>query len=106
GLGNRFNGDAYLTAVRHEVGTGQWTTQVQFGMEEAWFSRKVNANRSGGASGLLPAIQGLHIGVVTQLEGDPDGEERILVNLPLVDPDQDGVWARIATLDAGDSRGT
>ena len=58
------------------------------------------------ASGLLPAIRGLHIGKVTHLEGDPAGENRIQVKLPTISTTDDGIWARVATLDAGKERGT
>ncbi len=58
------------------------------------------------AGGLLPAVNGLQIGIVTALESDPDGEDRIKVRLPLVSAAEEGVWARLATLDAGDERGT
>ena len=104
GLGDRYNGDAYLTGVQHEIMDGNWLTTVQFGMDEAWFSEQINRG-SRGASGLLPPISGLQIGVVTQLEGDPDGEDRILVTMPMISPEEEGVWSRLATLDAGDSRG-
>jgi uncharacterized protein involved in type VI secretion and phage assembly len=55
---------------------------------------------------LLPAVNGLQIGIVTALENDPDGEDRIQVRLPLVSTTAEGIWARIATLDAGQERGT
>ena len=58
------------------------------------------------AGGLLPAVNGLQIGIVTALQDDPDGEDRIKVRLPLVSDSEEGVWARLATLDAGDERGT
>jgi uncharacterized protein involved in type VI secretion and phage assembly len=58
------------------------------------------------ASGLLPAVSGLQIGVVTVLENDPNGDDRIKVRLPLVSDSEEGSWARIATLDAGKQRGT
>jgi uncharacterized protein involved in type VI secretion and phage assembly len=48
----------------------------------------------------------LHIGVVTALESDPDGEGRIRVKVPSVDMDGEGIWARVSTLDAGGSRGS
>ena len=44
--------------------------------------------------------------MVTQLQEDPNGEERILVRLPLIDPAEQGIWARVASLDAGENRGT
>jgi len=43
--------------------------------------------------------------LVTQIENDPDGDDRILVRLPVVDAGEQGVWARIATVGAGDIRG-
>jgi uncharacterized protein involved in type VI secretion and phage assembly len=48
----------------------------------------------------------LQLGVVTQLADDPAGEHRIRVKIPLVGMDEQGVWARVATLDAGAQRGT
>jgi uncharacterized protein involved in type VI secretion and phage assembly len=49
-------------------------------------------------------VHGLQVGVVSDNE-DPQGEFRVRVRLPLVDPDSDGVWARVAAADAGDNRG-
>jgi uncharacterized protein involved in type VI secretion and phage assembly len=43
---------------------------------------------------------------VTQLENDPDGEDRILVKIPVINNDEDGIWCRVSTLDAGNKRGT
>ena len=57
-------------------------------------------------SGIIPSISGLHIGVVSQLESDPDGEDRILVQIPIINNEEEGIWARIATLDAGENRGS
>jgi uncharacterized protein involved in type VI secretion and phage assembly len=50
-------------------------------------------------------MQGLHIGIVTDIV-DPKGEGRVRIKLPLVNPDDAGIWARVATLDAGNNRGT
>ena len=49
-------------------------------------------------------VSGLQIGVVVSNE-DPDGEERVRVRMPLLSTDEDGTWARVASLDAGDERG-
>ena len=46
------------------------------------------------------------MGVVTALQNDPEGEDRIKVRLPRISDADEGTWARIATLDAGDGRGT
>ncbi|MCF7829379.1 MAG: type VI secretion system tip protein VgrG [Candidatus Marinimicrobia bacterium] len=104
GVGDRFNGNAYVTAVRHEFTTRNWETHVQIGLNPRWFSRTPDIIDTQ-AAGLVPAVQGLHIGVVTQLEDDPNGEDRVRVKMPLVDTAADGIWARVASLDAGEERG-
>lgn len=103
GVGDRFNGKVYISAVRHEITEGQWTIDAQFGINPAWFSETYAINDQP-ASGLFPAIHGLQIGIVTALE-DPDGENRIQVKCPMIDKDAEGIWARIASLDAGKERG-
>jgi len=105
GLGDRFNGTVFVSGVRHDIVGGEWHTQVQFGFSHDWISNKATAGGKP-AGNLIPSIPGLHIGVVTQLQDDPDGEHRILVKLPVVDPTAEGTWARIATLDAGENRGS
>lgn len=104
GVGARFNGNAYITGVRHEMNDNAWYTHLQFGKSPEWFYCE-NETMDKSASGLLPGINGLQIGVVKKLEGDPDGEDRIQVVLPLVDAAAKGVWARLASLDAGNERG-
>jgi Rhs element Vgr protein len=105
GVGNRFNGKVYVSAVRHQITEGNWTVDAQFGINPKWFSETVDVNDIP-AAGLMAAVNGLQIGVVTQLESDPEGEDRILVRLPIVDNSSEGIWARVATLDAGENRGS
>lgn len=102
GLGRRFNGKVLVTGVRHEFSLVQgWKTHVQFGGVDLAAPRPSAAPPAGG---LLPAVSGLQIGVVTSNE-DPDGEYRVRVRLPLLGLAGDGLWARVASLDAGDDRG-
>ena len=105
GIGERFEGKMYVSGVRHTLANGNWETDVQLGLSTELFAETYNL-RPLPAAGLLPAVSGLQIGVVTALENDPDGEDRIKVRLPLVSPAEEGIWARIATLDAGKERGT
>ena len=105
GIGERFEGKLYVSGVRHTVSGGNWETDVQFGLNPDLFAEKHNL-RPLPASGLLSGVSGLQIGIVTALENDPDGEERIKVRLPLVSASEEGIWARVATLDAGKNRGT
>ena len=104
GVGNRFNGKVYISAVRHEITEGQWTIDAQFGINPQWFTENFDVNDQP-AAGLFPAIHGLHIGIVTQLESDPDGEDRIQIRCPMIENDSVGIWARVASLDAGENRG-
>lgn len=100
GLGRRFNGKALVTGARHEYSLVQgWKTHVQFGGVAL---DPPLAGSSGNS--LLPKVSGLQVGVVTSNE-DPDGEHRVRVRLPLLGLSGDGLWARVASLDAGDDRG-
>jgi Rhs element Vgr protein len=105
GVGDRFNGNVYVSAVRHQIAEGNWTVDAQFGIDPNWFSETVEINDQP-AAGLLAAVQGLQIGIVTQLENDPDGENRILVRMPIISGSEQGIWARVSTLDAGSDRGS
>lgn len=105
GLGDRFNGPAYITGVRHTLAEGNWLIHAQFGLDPKWFSETFEINACP-AGGLLPSIKGMHIGIVTQLQDDPEGAERILVKLPIISNEEQGTWCRLATLDAGENRGS
>lgn len=106
GIGQRFTGKAYVSAIRQDVYNGSWYTQAQFGLSPECFAREHKDITDLPAGGLVPSIHGLQIGKVVQLQDDPQGENRILVRLPIIDNAARGVWARIATLDAGENRGS
>lgn len=105
GVGDRFNGNVFVSAVRHQLTEGNWTTDAQFGINPKWFTETADINDLP-AAGLTAAVNGLQIGIVTQLESDPEGEDRIQVRLPVVDNQGEGIWVRVATLDAGENRGS
>lgn len=102
GTGGRFNGNAYVSGVRHEIGRGDWITAIQLGLDPRRFYQRRPLAAAPPAAGEIPPVHGLHIGVVTALEGDPAGEERIGV---YVQTGRSEVWARIAAFDAGADRG-
>ncbi|MCB2182642.1 MAG: type VI secretion system tip protein VgrG [Desulfobulbaceae bacterium] len=102
GLGDRFNGNAFVSGIRHELYDGGWTSDIAIGLPENLFPDDMD---SCCRAELLPAISGLHIGKVLQLQDDPDGAERILVHIPMITPDGSGLWARWASVDAGNNRG-
>ncbi|MBL7828079.1 MAG: type VI secretion system tip protein VgrG [Saprospiraceae bacterium] len=101
----RFSGNAFVSAVRHDIAGGAWDTQVQFGLAPEWFATQPQVIDFEAAA-LLPGIRGLQIGKVVQLQNDPEGQDRILVRLPIIDPGAQGIWSRVASLDAGANRGS
>ena len=104
-LSDRFNGKVYITGVRQEFSRNNWTTDAEFGLPKEMHAERVAMNHLP-AAGLAAAVHGLQIGVVTALADDPGKEHRIRVKVPLAGMAEDGVWARVATLDAGKERGT
>jgi Rhs element Vgr protein len=104
GIGERFNGTALITGIRHRVQRGDWQTDLQLGLCPEGFCRQ-EAITECPAAGLLPAVSGLRIGVVAPFEDDPDQEYRARVVLPGVGESDTAVWARLAAPDAGQERG-
>ena len=104
GISDPYNGDVLVTGVRQSFDMVEgWKTHIQFGNTNDWLA-ETNTVSAPKAGALLPGINGLQIGVVVSNE-DPDGEHRVRVKMPMVDFAQDGTWARVASLDAGDQRG-
>jgi len=105
GLGNRINGMGWVSGVRHEINHGNWLTDIQFGLTPKLHIESFSDTLK--CSGeLLPGIHGLHTAIVTTLEADPESEARIRVRIPSISAEGDGIWARVATLDAGSDRGS
>jgi Rhs element Vgr protein len=102
GVGDRYNGNVFVTGVRQDFDLVQgWKTHIQFGNVDKWLSTEQTTSSP---PALVPGISGLQIGVVVSNE-DPDGEYRVRVKMPLVNNEEDGTWARVAAIDAGQERG-
>ncbi|WP_424099631.1 type VI secretion system tip protein VgrG [Moorena producens] len=104
GIGKRFNGQTLVTAIRHQVTTQGWQTDVQFGLSASWFYQQTNDIIDTPVAGLIPAIHGLQIGIVDKYEADPDKQFRVKVRIPSIETDGI-VWARLASVEAGNKRG-
>lgn len=103
-IGNRFNGKAFISGVRQDFNAvSGWKTQAQFGLSPNWFAVE-NDLTERKAGGIIPGAIGLHSAIVVDNE-DPEGEFKVKVKLPFIDPEDEGIWARIALPDAGNSRG-
>ena len=103
GVGDRFNGNVFVTGVLHHY-EGFWHTDIQFGWREEWFYKKEDVMDKP-ASGLLPGINGLQIGIVKDVDDKDGGQYRVKVHVPTISTGNVGIWARVATLDAGNNRG-
>ncbi len=98
-----------ITQETHTIENGCWKTAYSFGLEnDQSFTentpRKNNAQQV--QTGQTNTINGLQIGVVTQIEEDPNNEFRIKVKIPVLSEDGEGVWARLATLNASKDMGS
>lgn len=101
GLGDRFNGAAYISAVHHSVEEGNWLTSVEVGLDAEALSAQAPA-----ASGQLPPVHGVQAGIVKQIDKDPDGDFRVQVTLPLLQAAGGaGVWARFGSFYASNGVG-
>lgn len=104
GVGDHFNGNAFISAVQHKLQDGDWMTEAEFGMSPEWFAERRDLV-SPPAAGLLPGVEGLQIGVVKKLDEDPDGEYKIQVSVPVMQAETDGVWARLGKFYASEEVG-
>ncbi|NDV82960.1 type VI secretion system tip protein VgrG [Bacteroides sp. 51] len=104
GLGTRFNGKAYAGSVTHTMKEGVWVTEVGMGISPMHITQQPDVVAPA-ASGFLPGIEGLHIGVVSKLTEDPDSLGRIQVKIPLLNISKDTVWARLIQFTASNKTG-
>lgn len=105
GLGARFNGDTFIGAVTHRIADGLWTTEVEMGISPTNITQQTDVVAPS-ASGLYPGIEGLHVGIVAALAGDPDNSQRIKVQIPLLNTTPDTVWARLLQFAASNGVGS
>ena len=104
GFGKRYNGDALITGVTHEVQEGNWETSISYGLSPEMYyqQREVNAPPAGG---LLPSTHGLVNSTVKKIDADPDGEHRIQVDVPVIAKSGDGIWARLSNFYSTNAKG-
>jgi uncharacterized protein involved in type VI secretion and phage assembly len=95
GLGARFNGPAFVSAVEHVIRDGNWWTVLGTGSSPHWFSEEVDVSAPVAAA-QLPGIRGLQNGIVKSIAEDPEGETRIQVTVPMltVTSEPGDLWAR------------
>lgn len=104
GVSKTLNGNVFVGSIVHELEDGAWKTEIGVGINAEWFVKenKVDALK---ASGRLPAMNGLQIGVVKKIDSDPNNEFRVQVTLPLIQTSDDGIWARLSSFYASSGIG-
>ena len=95
GLGERFDGNAYVSGVTHELRDGDWTTIATVGLDPEWFGARPDVPEPL-AYAQLPGVHGLQIGTVKQIHQDPKNQFRVLVLVPTIDNTGKGIWARLS----------
>ena len=105
GVGKRFEGDTWLSAVTHTLADGNWITEAEFGMAPDSLAERHNL-AAPLAGGLTAGVSGLQIGVVKKLDEDPNKQFMIQVAVPVMQAETDGVWARLASCYGSDGVGS
>ncbi|SNR16927.1 type VI secretion system tip protein VgrG [Tenacibaculum jejuense] len=104
-VGKAFSGLSIISGIRHGVTIEGWSTYIQIGSNSCWFTDQTQVTAPI-AGGLLPGVNGLQVGVIKTTKEDPNNLFRVAVYIPAFGTEQNTIWARLATLDAGSKRGT
>ena len=105
GVGDRFNGKAFVSAVTHNLENGEWITTTKFGLDNKPVSELPNFSYTP-AAGQLPSIHGLQVAVVKKLDADPLSEFRIQVTLSANTDAPVAIWARMSNFYATSTSGS
>lgn len=105
GVGDRFNGSAYVSAVTHNISEGKWISHVRFGLDTKTVTEQPDFGYIETAAQVAP-IRGLQVATVKKLFEDPDSQFRIQITLPSNSTNQDGLWARYSNFYATNAAGS
>ena len=98
-----------ISQETHTIENGSWKTEYGFGLENTRSFIEItasNINQTQQQTGQTNSINGLQIGIVTQIEEDPNGQFRVKVKIPVLSDSGDGVWARLANMNASKDMGS
>ncbi|MDR6920360.1 phage baseplate assembly protein V [Chryseobacterium sp. 2987] len=93
----------------HTFENGSWKTEYTFGIETEQSFIETNfpsVPAQQAQTGQVNSVSGLQIGVVTQIEEDPDRQFRIKVRIPTLSEKGEGIWARLASVFSGKKMGS
>jgi len=104
GVGEKFNGNAFVSSVTHTLDENAWNTTVKFGLEYAPIHLRHDFMYPP-AAGQLPAVSGLQPATVMQISNDPNSQFRVKINIASNAATQSGIWARMANFYATSAAG-
>ncbi|WP_308003370.1 phage baseplate assembly protein V [uncultured Chryseobacterium sp.] len=93
----------------HTFENASWKTEYTLGVESEQSFTEINSPSvpaQQAQTGQTNSVSGLQIGVVTQIEEDPDNQFRIKVRIPTLSESGEGVWARLANVFSGNEMGS
>jgi len=88
--------------VEHHVRDGIYVTTVGFGLPENLFEKDLKDENNS----WIEPIKGLHIGIVTKIDADPDAQYRIQVKIPSIKGTGNGLWAPLSHFYATNGAGS
>lgn len=91
GFGKNFDGKIYITAISHQIESGIFTTNIEFGLNKNYF-----ASKDIDKSSIITPINGVHIGTVKKIDADPLNQGRIQVLIPALKSTGQGIWAKLS----------
>lgn len=98
-----------IAKEHHTFENACWKTEYTLGVESEQSFTETNSPSvpaQQAQTGQTNSVSGLQIGVVTQIEEDPDNQFRIKVRIPTLSENGEGVWARLANVFSGNEMGS
>jgi Rhs element Vgr protein len=102
---DQFNGTVFVSSVEHIIEGNEYITELGLGLSPEWYTEEKPDVFAPPATGLIPPINGLYIGVVEQIHEDENGQYRIKVTMPTLQSETLSLWARLTTLYATEEAG-
>ena len=102
---DNFNGEAYVSGVKHILDNGVWTTTLYIGLNGKRYSQLYSNIFNSSSCNVLAPMNGLKYGTIVKLDGDPKNNFRVLVNIPILHKNGEGIWCRLSTFYASKNGG-
>lgn len=100
-----FQGHAYVSGINHIIIDGGWKTELIIGIDNTRYMHKYPDLCTLPATGVISPTNGLQIGKVKKIFGDPKENHRVFVNLPMIHKSEEGIWCRLSSAYASDGVG-